>query len=56
MLNPIIQWKNSKMDINKVISEYSRGSYDVDLQLDIDEIENKMYERISDEYKEDNGN
>lgn len=56
VLNPIIQWKNSKMDINKVISEYSRGAYDVDLQLDIDEIENKMYERISDEYKEDNGN
>ena len=55
VFNPIVQWKNSKMDINRIISGYTRGSYDIDLQSEVEEIENKMYERISDEYKEDNG-
>lgn len=56
VFNPIVQWKNSKKNINEIISDYSRGSYNIDLQSDLEEIENKMYERISDEYKENNGN
>lgn len=55
VFNPIVQWKNSKVDINKIIFEYSHGTYDIDLQLDIKEIENKMNERIGNEYKEDGG-
>lgn len=56
VFNPIVQWKNSKVDINKIISEYTRGSYDVEIQFGVEEIENKMYERISNEYKENSGN
>lgn len=56
VFNPIVQWKNSKVDINKMISKYSHGSFDIDLQSDVEEIENKLYERISNEYKENNGN
>lgn len=56
IFNPIIKFKETDFNINKMVSEYAHGSYDIDLEDGVEELETKMYERISNEYKEDNGN
>ena len=55
ILNPIIKAKNMKLDINKLISEYSRGKYEINLEKDVGALETKMYERMRDGYKENSG-
>lgn len=56
VFNPIVHWKNSKVDINQIISGYTQGDYNIDLQSDVENIENKMYERVRNEYQEVDGN
>ena len=52
ILNPIIKVKNMKLDLNKLISEYSRGNYEINLEKNVDALETKMYERMSNGYQE----
>lgn len=56
IFNPITKLKKTNFDLNKIITDYAHGSYDVDFEDSVEELEKKMYERISDEYKEDDGN
>lgn len=56
VFNPIVQWKNSKTEVNRIIKQYSHGSYELEPDLNTKELETKMYERISNEYKENSGN
>ena len=56
IFNPIIKFKNAAFNINEIISMYSRGKSSIDLDKDVEELETKIYERMSNEYKEDNGN
>lgn len=55
IFNPIIKIKKIKVDINNIISQYSHGTYEINLGKDIENLETKMYERMSDEYKENSG-
>ena len=56
IFNPIVKLKKTDFNIHEIISQYSHGTYYIDLEDGMEELETKMYERISNEYKEDNGN
>ncbi len=55
IFNPIVKLKKIKVNINKIISGYAHGSYEIDLENNMMDLETKMYERISDGYKETTG-
>ena len=55
IFNPIVQWKNSKMEINESISQYFHGSYEIELGEQLEEMKKKIYERIDNEYQENIG-
>lgn len=52
IFNPLVKLRDSKIDLNKIISDYTHGSYEIELDKDVMELETKMYERISDGYKD----
>lgn len=55
IFNPIVKLKNLKVDMNKIISGYAHGSYEINLENDVIDLKTKMYERMSDGYQEDSG-
>lgn len=52
IFNPILQLKKDKLNFSDIISEYARGSYEINIEKDVLELETKMYERIIDGYQE----
>jgi stage III sporulation protein AF len=52
IFNPIVQFKKIKINLNEIISGYTRGNYEISLDEDVLELETKMYERMSNEYQE----
>lgn len=55
IFEPIVKMKNIKPDIDKIISKYSHGSYEIHLEEDVEELETKIYERMRNEYQETSG-
>lgn len=55
IFSPIVKFKKDYLDIEQMISKYAHGSFHIDLEEGIGELETKMYERIQYEYKKDNG-
>ncbi len=49
ILNPIINWKNSKFEIEEIISNYTHGNYDKALNNDLSNLESKIIERLNNE-------
>lgn len=49
ILNPIINWKKSKFEIEDIISGYTHGKYDETIENDISELESKIIERLENE-------
>lgn len=48
ILNPIVNWKKSKFEIEDLISSYAHGEYGDDIKNDINELESKIIERLED--------
>jgi len=54
IVNPIINIKNNSGDIEQIIKNYTHGSYT--FENNRESLENKVYERVSNGYKENAGN
>lgn len=57
IFEPIVQMKNKNIDLVDFINKTGKGSYKIDFDKDISEIETKIYERLQDgleEYTEQN--
>ena len=50
IFNPVIQWKNSKDYINDMISKYTQGEYETDISINMEELESRISERMTDGY------
>lgn len=46
ILNPIVNWKKSKYQIEDLITTYAHGEYDENIKNDISELESKIIERL----------
>ena len=46
IFHPILQWKKTKINMDSAISKYTHGTYDTDLEKEIEDLENKINERI----------
>lgn len=49
IFNPIVNWKKYKFDIENMISSYTYGQLETDLNRNISELESKMTERLENE-------
>lgn len=62
IFHPIVKYKKSDVDIEKVMNKYYKVDidYDTDVEKNMEEIQTKMFERISEEYEyqseKNNGN
>ena len=58
IVNPIINIKNNSGDIEQIIKNYTHGSLKEEntFENNRESLENKVYERVSNEYKENAGN
>ena len=54
VFNPIVQWKNAKIDVEKIIKKYANGLLDIEWRLDTKELETKMMERTGKNGLEEN--
>lgn len=56
IFQPLVRVKDIQGQINKLISEYAGGTYEVNLDNEVKELETKMYERVSEEYSRESEN
>lgn len=49
ILNPIVNWKKSKYEIENIINGYIRGEVNINIDNDIKELESVILERIENE-------